>query len=207
MHSSLYGQLLAAKSGNHRELYWSKYTNMLGNLAWVQESNSLERVNFAPNSLLRIITDRTAKLISDDERQSLADAFSRLAELSNESEAIGSFIKRLQANSPAANNDNDDDQFLPTKTSLSNIAAVVTIVRKDKVAVTIQVLAHTSSRIGIDILDQTKLRPSEDNKDNIMVNLSLLNESNYGNFRKAIDEKTNSKIKTELIHIHEPLPD
>jgi len=205
LQSSLYSHLLAAKSVSNRELVWSAYTQTLGKMAWTQNSNTYKNVDYAPNSLLNIIKSNTQHLISDSERQSLADSFSELAKLPQDSSTLQLLLKKLRANSN--NKQEINNQLTPANKTTFNSSMIITIIRENRTIITVLVAFQTTTADELGILDGAPVQPTQDSKNNIMVWSSNLDEANYSLFRQAITEKTKRKIETELVHISSPIPD
>lgn len=202
LQSSLYSHLLAAKSASNREILWSTYTQTLGKIAWTQNSNTLKQIDYAPNSLLNIITGSIQHLISATEQQSLASSFLQLAKLPRDALAVQLYLKRIQANStnkPGAN----DKPTLAKKAPL-NSSITVTIVRENKTVITALVAFQATTTDELDVLDGAPVKPVKDSKNNIMVWSSCLDESKYCTFRQAITGKVNNKLDSELAHIPQP---
>jgi hypothetical protein len=128
------------------------------------------------------------------EQQAIADAFSALTRLENESCAVKAFIKKLQQNATASTD---------SSASIST-ATLLTIVYSDKTLMSLQIAFETSPPLEMDILDKPRLISIDNGENNFRLMRSSLNERQYTEFRAIIRKKLGQKIETELLHI--PLP-
>jgi hypothetical protein len=192
--SSLLAILETAKQSKAQELSWSTYTDYLGKFGWVLNSRSTQMLGFCNNNLLEVVEQGMGSDLPNDEQQAIADAFSALTRLENESCAVKAFIKKLQQN---ATTSTDSSASIST-------ATLLTIVYSDKTLMSLQIAFETSPPLEMDILDKPRLISIDNGENNFRLMRSSLNERQYTEFRAIIRKKLGQKIETELLHI--PLP-
>jgi hypothetical protein len=78
---------------------------------------------------------------------------------------------------------------------------LLNIVRQDKTVLTLQLAFKTPKVIDIDILDKPLLKSGNDEKPNIRLLRSSLNELQYNEVRETVINKLGDKITTDLLLI------
>lgn len=132
--SSLFATLETAKQSKAQELSWSTYTDYLGKFGWLLNSRSTQMLGFCNNNLLEVVEQGMGSDLPKAEQQAIADAFSALTRLENESCAVKAFIKKLQQNATASTD---------SSASIST-ATLLTIVYSDKTLMSLQIAFETS---------------------------------------------------------------
>ncbi|VVP84795.1 hypothetical protein PS914_02554 [Pseudomonas fluorescens] len=185
LNSSLYAELVATQSSNDAEASWLTYTNILSNLEFTVHSRERQRIEFSNESLLNIIKQHTENVLTPDEIQIVIDVFSRIKKTDSDSLAIKTIIDKFNTNITA---------------DTAGTHALLTIVRKDKALLTLQISFKTTGVIDIGILDKPVLKSIDDKKNNIRILGSSLDERKYNEVRDTIIQKLGSKIETGLLH-------
>lgn len=189
LNSSLYAELVATQNNNEAEASWSTYTKILSNLKFTVNGRETQRIEFSNESLSSIIKQHTKNTLTPDEKQIVIDVFSRIQTPDSDSLAIKTIVDKLNTNISAYT---------------GGTHALLTIVRKDKTLLTLQISFKTTDMIDIDILDKPVLLSIDDKKNNLRMFASSLDERKYNEVRETVIKKLGSKLKTELLHIPTP---
>lgn len=197
LHSSLISDLVTRKNTPAPKVFWPAYTDMLGKMHWIVNHRETFHADFGTSSLVSIIERNTASVLSTEDLRAFRLAVSQL-DLPSESPACRAFEKRLCSNAYSATK---AEECSSTSAGSVQTAALLTFVRKDKTILTIEVSFETSSTKGFEILDQPLLKIVENEKINIRMFISTMDEQKYAAIRDTITTKLGNKIGTELIHM------
>ncbi|MNN13484.1 hypothetical protein D3C81_1265190 [compost metagenome] len=187
--SSLLAELVAGQQSNDRIVSWPTYTDTLKKVGWILNSRSSQRIEFINSSLFDVIDESVGSALSQDNRKELANAFSQIAALSNDSPAYKEIVEKLQKNA---------------KANTASSAALLTIVRNDKTVVTLQVTFETAEALATNILNLPVLNAITDRKTNVWMVCSALDARHYNDVRSEVLKKLGRKIETEILHINNP---
>lgn len=186
LNSSLYAELVATQRRGDREALWITYTDIVSKFKWVINSRETQRRAFDNSSLLKLLTQSAGAALPQDEQHIVANAFSQIKKLERGSLAINTIIDKLDSNGSA---------------SAGETHTLLNIVRKDKTVLTLQLSFKTPKVIDIDILDKPLLKSVNDEKTNIRLLRSSLNELQYNEVRETVINKLGNKISTDLLPI------
>lgn len=187
--SSLLAELVAGQQSNDRIASWPTYTDTLKKVGWILNSRSSQRIEFINSSLFDVIDESVGSALSQDNRKELANAFSQIAALSNDSTAYKEIVEKLQKNA---------------KANTASSAALLTIVRNDKTVVTLQMTFETAEALATNILNLPVLNAITDRKTNVWMVCSALDARHYNDVRSEVLKKLGRKIETEILHIQNP---
>ncbi|MDN4547865.1 MULTISPECIES: hypothetical protein [unclassified Pseudomonas] len=187
--SSLLAELVAEQQSNDRIASLPTYTDTLKKVGWILNSRSSQRIEFINSSLFDVIDESVGSALSQDNRKELANAFSQIAALSNDSTAYKEIVEKLQKNA---------------KANTASSAALLTIVRNDKTVVTLQMTFETAEALATNILNLPVLNAITDRKTNVWMVCSALDARHYNDVRSEVLKKLGRKIETEILHIQPP---
>lgn len=186
LNSSLYAELVTTQQTNDAENSWLTYTDILSKFKWITNSKGSQRKEFDNARLLSLLFQSADKALPNAEREILTRVFSQIKRLESDSLAITTFLDKLNTNASVAT---------------GGTHALLTIVRKDKALLSLQISFETAGVIDIDILDKPVLTAIDDKKNNVRILRSSLDELKYSEVRDTIIKKLGSKIDTALLHI------
>lgn len=186
LNSNLYAALVASQSSVTPEANWAKYRDTISKLSWTINSQESKRVDFEKSSLINLIAISAENALRPEERQIVANAFSHIKNIDCNAPALEKLLETLRANVSAAT---------------GGTYTKITIVRANKSVITVQMLFEVTHLIDLDILDLPVLTSTKDDRTNIRVMRSALDERQYAKLRDTIIKKLGSKIETDLIHI------
>lgn len=189
LNSSLYATLVAAQRSSSREKSWITFKELISTLKWTLNSQTTQRLEFAPSSLLDLVVNISGSTLPAYDKQILSSAFSKINQLENDSPAISALLKKIKANSSG---------------TAHGTYAEMTIVRSDKAVLSLQIAFETDLPIGTEILSQRLMLPIDDGKNNFHLLRSTLDGRQYGLIRDTIVKKLGSKIETDLVSVLRP---
>lgn len=185
LNSNLYAALVASQSSVTAEANWEKYRDTISKLSWTINSQESKHVNFEKSSLINLIAISVENALPSGERQIVANAFSHIKNIDCNAPALEKLLETLNANVSAAT---------------GGTYTTITIVRANKSVITVQ-MSFEVTHLDLDILDLPVLTSTKDDKTNIRVMRSALDERQYAKLRDTIIKKLGSKIETDLFHI------
>ncbi|MGE8068528.1 hypothetical protein [Pseudomonas sp. NPDC089569] len=199
LNSSLLGELASiSKQSNSKELLWADYVDTVGKIGWIIKSREFKRQEFPTKCLLKIVELGMGSLLSKEEKQTLATAFSQLKKTEGHSSAIKSFLDKLHTNAFVAN----EETTAPGSTQSPVATSTrLTLITHNASIITLQVAFKTRDGIGIDILDQPLLDTIKDGNTNLWLMVSSLDARQYENVRATVIKKIGNRINTDLLQV------
>lgn len=186
LNSSLYAELVAKQRRGDREALWITYSDIVSKFKWIINSRETQSTVFDNSSLLKLLTQSAGAALPQVEQHIVANAFSRIKKLERGSLAIHTIIDKLNSSGSA---------------TAGATHTLLNIVRQDKTVLTLQLSFKTPKVIDIDILDKPLLKSVNDEKPNIRLLRSSLNELQYNEVRETVINKLGNKISTDLLLI------
>lgn len=205
LHSSLLGQLVANTStinNTHPNTWFTSYRKTLGNLFWNLKGLGNNNIKNEPSSILSLAQTGLSRTLKKEQLQQLADAFSIIKQLPDDSlaiEAILSKIQRKNISTVEIDDDRPDEEYTFT------VSILLTIICENKTIISFQVSFETSRAVDITILDQTLSKKNILGDPETTLWSTYLIENKYASVRNQVIEKLGTKTKTHLFHIGSPI--
>lgn len=204
LHSSLLGQLVANTStvnNTHPNTWFASYRKTLGNLFWNLKSLGNSSIKNEPSSILSLAQIGLSGILQREQLQQLANAFSIIKQLPDDSPAIEAILNKIQReNISTAGIGDDRRDENPTFT----VSTLLTIVCENKTIISFQVSLETSHAVDITILDQKLPKKIILGDPETTLWSTYLIEDKYTSVRNQIIGKLGTKTKTNLFQISPP---
>ncbi|HEF4761842.1 TPA: hypothetical protein SAN82_004300 [Pseudomonas putida] len=189
LYSSLLGQLSSNVKSTTADSWLHLYKKTLGSIFWTTKSDTIQTPSVKSASLLKLAKLCLQNYLSATEIDLLTQSLSNIKQLPSDGDIMSTLVNKIQHR--------DIGENQPATTT----CPLLTIVRKDKMIISLFVSFETTEAIGISVLDEELTLKKPFNPPRIYQWVTYLGEDNYASVRHAVIEKLGVNTKTKLMHL------